>query len=113
MARACASTCTPRMSGRAGSSSTRRATSGTWSPILKRNLALASVEAELAHAGTELFIEWTVEWTRQTVPAVVRALPFFDPERKRSNPAKEPARSSAAPRAGIGNDGEVALASAQ
>jgi aminomethyltransferase len=76
-----------------------RATSGSWSPILKKNLALATVEAELAHAGTELFIECTVEWTRQTVPAVVRALPFFDPERKRSNPALDAPRSSVASRA--------------
>ncbi len=61
-----------------------RATSGSWSPILKKNLALATVEAPLAKIGTQLYIEWTVEWSRQTVPATVVKTPFFDPERKRS-----------------------------
>ena len=61
-----------------------RATSGTWSPILKRNLALASIESAYAKEGTELHIEWTVEYERKTVPATVVKLPFFDPERKRA-----------------------------
>jgi aminomethyltransferase len=61
-----------------------RAHSGTWSPILKKNLALATLESAYAKPGTELFIEWTVEWSRHTVPAVVTELPFFDPPRKRA-----------------------------
>jgi aminomethyltransferase len=61
-----------------------RATSGTWSPTLKKNLALATVQTEVCAPGTTLHIEQTVEWARQTVPAVVTKTPFFDPERKRS-----------------------------
>jgi aminomethyltransferase len=61
-----------------------RATSGTWSPVLKRNLALATVESAFATPGTPVSIEWTVEWTRTTVPARVSKTPFFDPERKRA-----------------------------
>jgi aminomethyltransferase len=61
-----------------------RATSGTWSPILKKNLALATVEAPLGAPGTVVAIEVTVEWARHTLPATVTALPFFDPPRKRS-----------------------------
>lgn len=60
-----------------------RATSGTWSPVLKKNIALATVESAYAQPGTKLFIEWTVEWARETAPCVVTKTPFFDPERKR------------------------------
>jgi aminomethyltransferase len=61
-----------------------QATSGTWSPILKQNLALASVRTTHAAEGTELRIEVTVEYERRTVKAVVTRTPFFDPERKRT-----------------------------
>jgi glycine cleavage system T protein (aminomethyltransferase) len=60
-----------------------RATSGTWSPILKRNIALASVEAGVATPGTRLEIEWTVEARRGRVAATVVELPFLDLPRKR------------------------------
>ena len=60
-----------------------RATSHTWSPTLKRMLALASVEARFAAPGTELGIEHTVDWARSVVPAKVVDPPFFDPPRKR------------------------------
>ncbi len=61
-----------------------RATSGTWSPTLKKNLALASVEAAYAAVGTELRIEQTVEYVRHAVTATVVDKPFFDPKRKRA-----------------------------
>ena len=61
-----------------------RATSGAWSPILKKNLALATVGAGFTAVGTRLDIEVTVEWERKTVPATVVDTPFFDPSRKRS-----------------------------
>jgi aminomethyltransferase len=61
-----------------------QATSGAWSPLLKKNLALASVRAEHAKPGTRLRIEVTVEYRRRTVTATVAATPFFDPERKRA-----------------------------
>ncbi len=60
-----------------------QATSGTWSAILKDNLALAMVKSAYAKPGTVLQIEVTVEYERRRVPAVVTKTPFFDPPRKR------------------------------
>ncbi len=60
-----------------------RATSGTWSPMLKKNLAMATVEATCAAPGTHLEMEWSVEGERGRIGATVTALPFFDPPRKR------------------------------
>jgi aminomethyltransferase len=59
------------------------ATSGCWSPLLKKYLALAHVEAGHAAPGTALEIEMTVEHRRKRAAATVRPLPFFNPERKR------------------------------
>ncbi|HEY3209850.1 MAG TPA: aminomethyltransferase family protein [Actinomycetota bacterium] len=61
-----------------------RATSTTWSPILKKAIVLASVAKEFAEEGTDLLVEWTVEARRGRVPARVVPLPFFDPPRKRA-----------------------------
>ena len=60
-----------------------RGTSGAWSPALKKNLALATVDTRYAAIGTELSIEVTVEYQRRKVHARVVERPFFDPERKR------------------------------
>ena len=59
-------------------------TSGTWSAILKDNLALATVKTAHADPGTALQIEVTVEYERRRVPAIVTKTPFFDPPRKRA-----------------------------
>ncbi len=61
-----------------------QATSGVWSPALKKNLALATVEAQHAKIGTVLRMEVTVEYVRQSVTAVVTRRPFFNPPRKRT-----------------------------
>ena len=61
-----------------------KATSGTWSPTLKKYVALARVKPEHAALGSTLEIEMTVEAVRHTVPARVVQTPFFDPARKRS-----------------------------
>jgi aminomethyltransferase len=61
-----------------------QATSGAWSPILKENLALATVKSDYAEPGTVLQIEVTVEFERRRVPAIVTKTPFFDPDRKRA-----------------------------
>jgi aminomethyltransferase len=60
------------------------ATSGCWSPLLKRYIALAHVDASHARPGTELSMEMTVEHRRKQARAVVRPLPFFNPDRKRA-----------------------------
>jgi aminomethyltransferase len=61
-----------------------RGTSGTWSPILKRNLALASVPPAYASPGSTVRIEWTVEARRGLLDATVVELPFLDLQRKRA-----------------------------
>ena len=61
-----------------------KATSGTWSPALKKNIALGSVPARFEPAGSRLGIEWTVEAQRHRVTTRVVPLPFFDPPRKRA-----------------------------
>ena len=59
-----------------------KATSTTWSPTLKRMIALASVGKENAAPGTTLSMELTVEAVRKTVSAKIVPLPFFNPARK-------------------------------
>jgi len=59
-----------------------KATSTTWSPTLKRMIALASVGRESATAESSLSMELTVEAVRKTVSAKVVPLPFFNPPRK-------------------------------
>jgi aminomethyltransferase len=60
------------------------ATSGCWSPLLKKYLALAHVRAPHFAPGTEVEMEITVEHVRKRARATVAKLPFFDPPRKRS-----------------------------
>jgi aminomethyltransferase len=59
------------------------ATSGGWSPLLKKYIALAHLRSQWAKPGTELDIEITVEHRRKRAAARVVKKPFFDPERKR------------------------------
>ena len=61
-----------------------QATSGTWSPILKKNLALAQIETAHAVGGKRLKIEVTVEYRRHTVTATVAKTPFYDPPQKKA-----------------------------
>jgi aminomethyltransferase len=60
------------------------ATSGGWSPLLKKYIALAHLRSKWAAPGTELDIEITVEHRRKRAAARVVKKPFFDPERKRA-----------------------------
>jgi aminomethyltransferase len=64
-----------------------KATSTTWSPTLKKMIALASVSRAHATPGAELQMELTVEAVRHKVRATVRELPFFNPPRKTATPA--------------------------
>jgi aminomethyltransferase len=64
-----------------------KATSTTWSPTLKKMIALATLNREHAAPGTELQMELTVEAARHKVRAIVRELPFFNPPRKIATPA--------------------------
>ena len=63
-----------------------KATTTTWSPTLKKMIALASIETAHAKSGDKLQMEITVESVRQKVTARVVKLPFFNPERKTAVP---------------------------
>jgi aminomethyltransferase len=64
-----------------------KATSTTWSPTLKKMIALASVANEHAATGTKLEMELTVEAVRHIAGAKIVPLPFFNPPRKTATPA--------------------------
>jgi aminomethyltransferase len=63
-----------------------KATSTTWSPTLKKMIALACVSRENSAVGTKLSMEMTVEAVRQTVSAKIVPMPFFNPARKMAVP---------------------------
>jgi len=63
-----------------------KATSSTWSPTLKRMIALATVKREHSTPGTRLQFEITIESVRHRVGAVVTKTPFFNPKRKTATP---------------------------
>jgi aminomethyltransferase len=60
------------------------ATSGCFSPILKRYIAIATIKPEFAAIGTDIFIQMSVEHTPQQIAAQVVKKPFFDPKRKKA-----------------------------
>lgn len=64
------------------------ATSGTWSPMIKKNIALATVQKQYDKIGSELQFEVMVEHKRHTVSATVTKTQFYTPARKTSNPTK-------------------------
>jgi aminomethyltransferase len=63
-----------------------KATSTTWSPVLKRMIALATVSRPHYAEGTDLEMEITIEAVRHRVPARVVRTPFFNPPRKTATP---------------------------
>jgi aminomethyltransferase len=63
-----------------------KATSTTWSPVLKRMIALATIDRPHYAEGTALQLEVTVEATRHHVTARVAGTPFFNPRRKVATP---------------------------
>ena len=63
-----------------------KATTSTWSPTLKKMIALATVKREFTRPGTRLQFEITVEAVRHNVRATVVKTPFFNPKRKTATP---------------------------
>jgi len=63
-----------------------KATTSTWSPTLKKMIALATVKREFTRPGTRLQFEITVEAVRHQVRATVVKTPFFNPKRKTATP---------------------------
>jgi aminomethyltransferase len=84
---------TPRLTGRASrvpvpvyhrsGKQIGQVTSSAFSPILKKYVALATVESQYAAPGTQVNIEVTVEYVRKQAPATVVKMPFLELERKR------------------------------
>ena len=65
-----------------------KATSTTWSPALKKLIALATLKRDFAKPGTILEMEMTVEAVRHRVQATVVKTPFFNPKRKTATPVQ-------------------------
>jgi aminomethyltransferase len=63
-----------------------RMTSSTWSPILKKMIGLATVDASFAGPGSTVDVEHTVDAVRHRVGAIVTPTPFFKPARKTQTP---------------------------
>jgi aminomethyltransferase len=67
----------------AGAEQVGYATSGGWSPLLKKYIALAHLRVPWSAPGSALEMEVTVEHRRLRAAARAVKKPFFDPERKR------------------------------
>jgi aminomethyltransferase len=63
-----------------------RATTTAWSPILKRLIALATIDAPYFALGTTVEFEITVDAHRHRAGATVVPTPFFKPDRKTTTP---------------------------
>jgi aminomethyltransferase len=63
-----------------------KATTTTWSPVLKKMIGLSSIETDHAKLSTRLQMEITIEAVRQRVTAKVVPMPFFNPKRKTAVP---------------------------
>jgi aminomethyltransferase len=63
-----------------------KATSSTWSPTLKKMIALATVKREYTNVGSQVQFEITIEARRHRVRATVVKTPFFNPKRKTATP---------------------------
>jgi aminomethyltransferase len=63
-----------------------KATSTTWSPTLKKMIALATVMSDFAKPGSKVEIEITVEAVRHRVGATVTKTPFYNPKHKTKTP---------------------------
>lgn len=61
-----------------------RATSGTWSPMLKKYIAIARIQPKYASIGNRVEMEITVNAERHNATAKVVRTPFFNPARKTS-----------------------------
>jgi aminomethyltransferase len=68
----------------AGNKHVGQATSLLFSPILKKYIALATVESDFVNSRRPLEMEITVEYERKRAQASLSKLPFYSPAHKRS-----------------------------
>ncbi len=69
-----------------GETQVGKATTTTWSPVLKKMIALASIETDHAQLGAKVQMEITIEAIRHKVTARIVKIPFFNPARKTATP---------------------------
>ncbi len=69
-----------------GENQVGKATTTTWSPVLKKMIALASIETDHAQLGAKVQMEITIEAIRHKVVARIVKMPFFNPARKTATP---------------------------
>jgi aminomethyltransferase len=60
------------------------ASTSTWSPVLKKYIALVHLQRPHFAPGTRVMLEITVEHHRRQAPGTVVALPFYDPDWKKT-----------------------------
>jgi aminomethyltransferase len=84
----------------AGHRQVGRMTSSTWSPVLKKYVGLATLDASFSAPGSRVEVEHTVEGMHHRVPASVAPTPFFRPARK----TQRLATSTSAARSGFPRD---------
>ena len=70
----------------AGHRQVGRMTSSTWSPVLKKMIGIATIDAAFSGIGTRLEVEHTVDAVRHLVGATISPMPFFNPKRKTQTP---------------------------
>ncbi len=69
-----------------GETQVGKATTTTWSPVLKKMIALASIETDHAEMGAKVQMEITIEAIMHKVTARIVKMPFFNPARKTATP---------------------------
>ncbi len=69
-----------------GETQVGKATTTTWSPVLKKMIALASIQTDHAQLGAKVQMEITIEAMRHKVAARIVKMPFFNPARKTATP---------------------------
>jgi aminomethyltransferase len=77
-------------SARSGRREIGAVTSATWSPTIKRNIALALLDASHGSMGltvwVEIYLNSELTWERRMCKARIVERPFFAPERRRATP---------------------------
>lgn len=68
----------------AGGQQIGKATSGMWSPVLKKYIAIARLKPQFARPGTQVNMEVTIDAQRKQAKATTVKMPFFNPPRKKS-----------------------------
>ena len=61
-----------------------KATSGMWSPVLKKYIAIARIRPQFSKPGTLVDLEVTIDAHRKHVRSTVVKMPFYNPPRKRT-----------------------------